>query len=100
MKVMMKKIHNGLYPRDADWVERVGVSPVFPINKISPFFREGNLREHLGNPPVKNKLLLKRRSLEKTAAKLNMGFRGQYLNENVRTRFLPSEMGMGKFGFL
>lgn len=49
---------------------------MFPINTISPFFREGNLREHLGNPPVKNELLLKRKSLEKTAAKLNMGFGG------------------------
>lgn len=56
----------------------------------------------MGNPPVKNKLVLQRRSLEKTAAKLNMGFRGSYLNEKVKTRFLPSEtaMGMGKFGFL
>lgn len=55
----------------------------------------------MGNPPVKNKLLLKRRGLEKTA-KLNMGFRGRYLNENVKIRFFPSEtaMGMGKFGFL
>lgn len=71
-------------------------------NTISPFFREGDLRECLGNPPVKIKLVLQRRSLEKTAEKLNMGFRGSYLNENVKTRFLPPEtaMGMGKFGFL
>lgn len=101
MKVMMKKIHNELYPRDAHWIERVGVSPVSQVNTISPFFREGNLREHLGEPPVKNKLLLKRRSLEVTAAKLNTGFRGRFLNENVKTGFLPSgaAMEMGKFEF-
>lgn len=71
------------------------------LNTVSPFFREGNLREHLGKPPVKNELLLKKRSLEETAAKLNTGFRGRFLNENVKTRFLPSgaAMGMGKFEF-
>lgn len=96
------KIPNELYTPEMQIGRRgLGSPQCSLLNTVSPFFREGNLREHLGKPPVKNELLLKRRSLEETAAKLNTGFRGRFLNENVKTRFLPSgaAMGMGKFEF-
>lgn len=82
-------------------MERVGVSPVLPTKYNFTFLWGRQPKRALGNLPVKNKLLLKMRSLEEIAAKLNMGFRGRYLNENVETRFLPSETatGMGKSGF-
>lgn len=99
-EMMKKKLSMDFTPEMQIGWRGLGSPQCSKLNTISPSFREGNLREHLGNPRVKNKLLLKRRTLEKTAM-LNMGFEGRYLNENVKTRFLPSEtaMGMGSLDF-